>query len=258
MGSKYILYDKDGKQTTYKTYEEAREASYKLSGSSKIELETSDGRHYHWGETTKNSSGYVNSKYEGQCNTWNDPNDPSTSKDVTESDEKKITPSSVDAGSGGGSSGGFGSKKGGDGCFLKGTKVLTSTGYKDIDKIEVNDEVLTYNELTKVTEYKKVSNVYAYENMTEKLYTISIVNKKIEVTHRHQLYVKRLYGHDWIAAEDLKIGDLLMDKDGKYYPIRKISSKDIIENVYNLDVSDNHNYYVTDSNILVHNRISKY
>ncbi|CCY45373.1 unknown [Clostridium sp. CAG:1193] len=44
-----------------------------------------------------------------------------------------------------------------------------------------------------------------------------------------------------------------MDVSGKYYNIEKITSEDIVQTVYNLEVKDNHNYYVTESKILVHN-----
>ena len=57
-----------------------------------------------------------------------------------------------------------------------------------------------------------------------------------------------------IKLKDLKVGDIVMDVKGKYYSITKITSKDIIETVYNLEVNDNHNYYVTESKILVHNK----
>ena len=55
------------------------------------------------------------------------------------------------------------------------------------------------------------------------------------------------------AAENIKVGDILMDKEGKYHTITNISRKNIVEDIYNLDVEDNHNYYVTKNNILVHN-----
>ena len=140
------------------------------------------------------------------------------------------------------------------GCFLKGTKVLTINGYKNIEDISINDKVLSYNETTGKNEYKRVLKIFVHKNSNEKLYSLTINNKIVTSTGAHRFYIKTNNGYDWIAAEDLKVGDIVMDSKGKYYSITKITSKDIIETVYNLEVNDNHNYYVTESKILVHNK----
>ena len=60
-----------------------------------------------------------------------------------------------------------------------------------------------------------------------------------------------------LVLKKLKAGDLVMDSNGNYYPIRRITSMTVVENVYNIEVEDNHNYYVSRDNILVHNRKTK-
>lgn len=139
------------------------------------------------------------------------------------------------------------------GCFLEGTKVLTNNGYKDIDKIKVNDYVLSYNELTKENEYKRVSYVYIHKKMSDVLYTFTLNGKKVEASSLHRFYVISAFGNEWINAEDIKVGYTLMDKDGNIYRVEKISRKNIFSDLYNLEVEDNHTYYVSESNILVHN-----
>ena len=107
--NKYVLRDEDGNETTYKTYEEAMEASYKLNGDSVIELEAKDGRRYHWGETIKDGSNYVNTQYSGQCNKWNDP---CNEDDVVDRNVSRNPPSGTsndDENKGGGNKGGGGS-----------------------------------------------------------------------------------------------------------------------------------------------------
>ena len=142
------------------------------------------------------------------------------------------------------------------GCFLQGTKVLTVDGYKDIDKININDKVLSYNEATKQNEYKSVKKLFIHESMSDKLYTFVINDKIVEASSLHRFYVKTDDGYDWVEAQNLKVGDMVMDSKGNYYPITNITSKEIVENLYNIEVEDNHNYYVTTSEILVHNRKS--
>ena len=144
-------------------------------------------------------------------------------------------------------------KPSGTQCFLAGTLVLTENGYKEIDKINIGEKVLSYNEETKQNEYKKVIKTYIHENNPDELYSLLINGKILDVTSNHRFYVKTENGYDWVAAKDLKQGDLVMDKDNNYYSIDNIVFKEIAETVYNLGVEDNHNYYVTDMNILVHN-----
>lgn len=144
------------------------------------------------------------------------------------------------------------------GCFLEGTKVLTNNGYKDIDKINVSDYVLSYNELTKENEYKRVSYVYIHKKMSDVLYTFTLNGKKVEASSQHRFYVISAFGNEWINAEDIKVGYTLMDKDGNVYRVEKISRKNIIADLYNLEVEDNHTYYVSESNILVHNAKVKF
>ena len=142
------------------------------------------------------------------------------------------------------------------GCFLEGTKVLTSTGYKNIEEIKEGELVSSYNEKDDITEYKDVIKLLVHENLDTDLYEMIVDDEIIKVTGDHRFYIKNMYGivGKWIAVKDIKIGDKVVDNDGKVHAIiglRKGHYKGI---VYNLSVSDNHNYYITESNYLVHNR----
>jgi len=139
-------------------------------------------------------------------------------------------------------------------CFLKGTKVATEKGYKDIDKIEVGDVVLSYNIETGKNEYKKVTKVFYHPNQQDTLYSIAINGKVVEASSAHKFFIKTSDGFDWISAKDLEIGDIVKDSDGNYLSITNITSKPILDDLYNIEVEENHNYYVTESEILVHNR----
>ena len=139
-------------------------------------------------------------------------------------------------------------------CFLAGTKVITDEGYKDIDKIKVNDIVLSYNEETRINEYKKVLNLLVHPKEKEVLYTLTIDDKTVEATSEHRFYVISECGNEWVPIKDLKVGDILINSSGNIKVINKITSKKIEETIYNIEVEDNHNYYVTESEILVHNK----
>jgi len=142
----------------------------------------------------------------------------------------------------------------GTGCFLKGTKVVVENGYKNIDEIEIGDVVLSYNIENGKNEYKKVTQLFLHPKEKDTLYSLTINEKIIEASSAHRFFIKTNDGFDWISAKDLKIGNIVLDSKGFYFPITNITSKNIEEDLYNIKVEDNHNYYVTELEILVQNR----
>ncbi len=142
------------------------------------------------------------------------------------------------------------------GCFLKGTKIVTENGYKDINEIKVGDYVLTYNEKKKVNEYKRVVHLFELKDLHEELYTIKTDDTELKLTALHNVYTKRDGKYLYLAAQDLKTGDIVRYSDGEYHEIIDIKYEPIEETVYNLEIEDNHNFYVGDKGILVHNAVS--
>ena len=59
-------------------------------------------------------------------------------------------------------------------CFPFNTKVLTENGYKDIDKITINDKVLSYNENTKENELKDVLRTIIHKDVDVVMYKLLI------------------------------------------------------------------------------------
>jgi hypothetical protein len=59
----------------------------------------------------------------------------------------------------------------------------------------------------------------------------------------------------WTSAKDLELGDTVVTLSGEKYKIETIYKDcyDGIIVVYNFEVEDNHNYYVGDNKVLVHN-----
>lgn len=141
------------------------------------------------------------------------------------------------------------------GCFVKGTKILTSTGYKNIEDIKVGDIVKSLNLETGKVEYKPVYIKYVFDDLTQELYTLKVNWETIKVTGAHNFLVKNSNNSIIAkAAKDLKIGDLIIDENGLTYPITEISYKKSNDVVYNFAVRDNHNYFVGEKGYLVHNQ----
>ena len=139
------------------------------------------------------------------------------------------------------------------GCFLAGTKVAVKGGFKEIDKLKRGEYVLTYNEEKDINEYKKIVNTFELTDLTEELYTIKTDDTELKITGHHLVYTNRDNKYVYIPAKDLKVGDIVRYSNGEIHKITSISHETIEKIVYNLEIEDNHNFYVGDKAILVHN-----
>lgn len=139
-------------------------------------------------------------------------------------------------------------------CFKKGVKVLTNNGYIDIDNIKVNDLVMSYNFDKNSNEYSKVIKTFEHKDINDDLYTIISGSIVIEATSMHPICVSLNNTLEFINAKDLKIGNRLVDFEGNIHEITSITCESVTDTFYNIEVENNHNYYVTENNILVHNK----
>ncbi|MEM4397165.1 MAG: Fe-S cluster assembly protein SufB [Candidatus Woesearchaeota archaeon] len=116
-----------------------------------------------------------------------------------------------------------------EGCFIKGTKILTKEGEKNIEEIKQNEYVLSHN-LKEKKVYKTQKRKY-----TGYLYEIEYygdTSRKIVATEEHPFYAVRKekaeyknkkFNPEWIEAEKLNKGDYL-----SIPIIRKIKDKKTI------------------------------
>jgi hypothetical protein len=157
-------------------------------------------------------------------------------------------------------------KYSGGSCFVAGTKVTMSDGtQKNIEDVEIGDEVLSLNENGLLLESKKVIGTkkpihddmvkYVFANQTEIVctfdhpfyvdggelasYTPFLTNKRYELGKE---------------VRQIKVGDLVYLSNGS----SRTAVKDIVEldlgdtQTYIITVEDNHNFYANE--ILVHNK----
>ena len=135
-------------------------------------------------------------------------------------------------------------------CFVAGTSVLTATGHVAIEDIVIGDKVWAENPTTGEKELKDV--VQTFINETNELVHVFANSEEIITTPEHPFY-SPIKG--WIAAINLRAGDILLLQNGKYLIVEAIQHE-ILERpvtVYNFEVADFHTYYVGNSSILVHN-----
>ena len=142
--------------------------------------------------------------------------------------------------------------KGSDGiyvCFESGTLIYAEKGMKPIEDLKEGDMVYSYNFDKQSLELKPV--IKSFKREINQIYHIETTKEKINVSAEHPFYVE---GKHWIKVKDLKIGDKIKTSKKKPILITSIVKNDKIITVYNIKVADNHNYYVTSSKLLVHNK----
>lgn len=140
---------------------------------------------------------------------------------------------------------------GGPGCFAGETLVKTEKGNVPICEIKVGDEVYTLDETTGKVMLKKVEHLFEYSVM-EDLMEIEIeTDEKIVCTKGHKF---RLQNGEWKEAQYLTIEDELYGyEDSMIIKAIKTVQVSATTKVYDIQVKDNHNYYITEKGVNVHN-----
>lgn len=136
--------------------------------------------------------------------------------------------------------------------FTKGTLVKTkNNGKVAIEKVKEGDEVMSLNKEGKVV----ASVVKAVKaNKVNKFVAIAVGKAIIEADRDQQIYV--LSKDNWMKVRDLQKDDTVfsavngaVEIDG----VTELNTESSDEMVYTLSVKENHNFFVSDSEILVHN-----
>lgn len=135
-------------------------------------------------------------------------------------------------------------------CFVKGTKVLTNEGYKNIEDIKVNDLVYSKDITNNVEDLKHVKNIFFKKTNT--IVTIKTKNEEINTTLEHPFFIK---DKGFKSAKEIRKGDKIVKFSNLYCEVSdiKISTYPNSIDVYNFEVEDWHNYFVGYENLLVHN-----
>ena len=136
-------------------------------------------------------------------------------------------------------------------CFTGDTLVSTETGFRPIAEIQIGDYVWSEDTETGEKELKQVTDVSV--TMTNTLvYVTTEDGTTINTTENHPFYVE---GKGWCAATELEIGDICRTKDGQIEAVASVVVEQQEEpvTVFNLTIEDNHTYYVSIDEVLVHN-----
>jgi len=131
------------------------------------------------------------------------------------------------------------------GCFKEGTKILMSDGsYKNIEDIVAGDLIKTRpNEFDEILVTGEVLKTYEHVVSTY----ISVNGGVLEVTPEHVIFLN----DKWSLAENLKVGDYLINMDGEKVWVESAETINAPTKVYNFEVEKYHTYFA--DNIYVHN-----
>lgn len=129
------------------------------------------------------------------------------------------------------------------GCFLPGTKIITTLGDKNIEDIGIGDYILTRenadsNKLLKARVNRITSHIVD---------GYLIINNRLKVTENHRLFVN----NNWIKAGQVSLGDKLLDSKGNIVPVTSIKHVEEWGWVHNFEVEGQHTYFA--DNFYVHN-----
>ncbi|MFH1858497.1 MAG: polymorphic toxin-type HINT domain-containing protein [Candidatus Omnitrophota bacterium] len=129
-------------------------------------------------------------------------------------------------------------------CFLAGTPILMADGSQiPIEKVKVGDKVLAFDEATKTL---KEDSVKEFVEHTADEYFV--INDRLRLTEEHPVYSEG----KWVEAGRLKVGDKLLNSDGKSESITSIQKVKENAKVYNLEVNPYHTYVA--GGVVVHNK----
>lgn len=151
-------------------------------------------------------------------------------------------------------------------CFVAGTKITMVDGsFKNIEEVQIGDEVITLNEETKLNEVKKVIDTKSPTHNDLVKYTLS---NGVEVTSTfdHPFYVNKmeLASHTpnltneryelGVNVRKIETGDFVyMIPNDNEVTIEKIEPQPLVDTqTYIFTVEDNHNFYA--NGILTHNK----
>lgn len=144
-----------------------------------------------------------------------------------------------------------GTESGGLACFTGDTKINTSNGLRNISDINIGDNVFSYNSRTKNKELKVVDKIISHTS--DKIYNINLGSEILRTTWSHPFYVEN---KGKVLAKDLSSGDLLRCYNDNLIAIKSINIINEPEDVYEIRVIDNNNYYVGNNSVLVYNEES--
>lgn len=140
-------------------------------------------------------------------------------------------------------------------CVTGDTEVQTSDGKMTIDKLvkmyEIGDTcpyILSYNTQIDASEYKELKWAGMTQTDASIIHVTGIDGKSLRCTPDHRVWT---INRGYVQAQFLQETDILIDSDGEVFSGITVTELSEVEDVYDITVKDNHNFYA--NGMLVHN-----
>jgi hypothetical protein len=139
-------------------------------------------------------------------------------------------------------------------CFPAGTPIAVKGGFKNIEDIQVGDEVWSWNEERGEIGLKPVINTV--EREADALIELGFGRERFRATPEHPFWVGHPETGGWKNAGDLVEGDAVWLLDKRNVALSLVDHQPQEESgikVFNFEVADWHTYFVSWWMVLVHN-----
>lgn len=137
-------------------------------------------------------------------------------------------------------------------CFGAGTLVMTADGLKPIEGIVVGQRVMARDEVSGKTELRTVEHVIVRQDRVVFDLTFADGEKHevISVTADHRFHTTE---RGWVVSGELQVGEAIESLDGRRLVFESRSAESRKAPTFNLSVNEDHNYFVGESGLWVHN-----
>lgn len=131
--------------------------------------------------------------------------------------------------------------------FVPNTLVRVVGGHQAIKNLKVNDLVASFDGL------QVVYNQTLHFGYVKRGQGVKIILNSCQITasRNQKFYLPVL--DKWVAAQDLTKQDYLLDMYGNHVEILNITYLEKLVDLYDITVAHEHNFFVSEQNILVHN-----
>ena len=139
-----------------------------------------------------------------------------------------------------------------DRCFGAGTLVMTAGGRKPIEDVTVGERVMARDEVSGETELRTVEHVIVRNDreVFELTFADGEQREVISVTSDHRFHTTE---RGWVVSAELQIGEAIESLDGRRLVFETRSAQARKAPTFNLSVAEDHNYFVGESGLWVHN-----
>lgn len=137
-------------------------------------------------------------------------------------------------------------------CFGAGTLVMTAEGLQPIESVTVGQGVMARDEETGETALRTVQHVIVREDREVFDLTFADGEKRevISVTADHRFHTVE---RGWVVSGELQVGEAIESLDGRRLVFESRSAQSRKAPTFNLSVTEDHNYFVGESGLWVHN-----